>query len=162
MTPAAAPPTLDAFVAKAQAVVRARIISISPPHRQGMGMPPIVARDAVATISRTLKGDLTAGTQLRVLQFGGTIEVDGKLWETMPMPPVLQAGDDLILMLQRTAEDGVFSVIGGSSGALKVNLGDQSIALPSGWRRMDEFVSKATWRAQEIEAAITQKVQRIK
>jgi len=150
----AIPNTLAAAWEEVSIVVHGKVISSGPPSiRQA---PQLVQRVAVVEAIEVFKGDSSAVKgQLRVGQFGGTKESNGRQINTAYAFDPLQPGEEVILLLVPTVTgDGGFIVAFGAAGVYRIAEDGQSVRVPQLAKHVDVASRRESMPLDELKGAL--------
>lgn len=147
------PPTLTAFVQGSVAVVHVTVKSTSLPQadRRASQQRPRAVRFQVLTVVEVLKADSAKpiGSEIVVKQYGGTLVVNGGEISTAYPMPVFNVGDEMVLILERGADDYV--VMAAEAGAFKIDAASREARVPQGVRdHMPAYQQRQTVPASEL------------
>lgn len=99
----------------------------------------------VVEVFRNTPESLHGRTSIKVIQYGGTADIGGRLARTAAsMKRVFEVGDELLLFLGPERRDGAFSVLYGDASALWLSASETQfpVNIPQPLRRMAAFEGK--------------------
>ncbi|HKV98498.1 MAG TPA: hypothetical protein VJN96_01680 [Vicinamibacterales bacterium] len=139
---AAPPATLEELWQHANLIVRARVVRNHPAVAKHTSGAPTVLRYQELDITEVLKEDrLRRPGNIQVKQEGGSLIVDGRQVETAYTAKLLQAGDDVVLFLNRDAAGDGYWIAYGSVGVIWIGPQDSDVSLPRALAKMPTFAA---------------------
>jgi hypothetical protein len=151
----AAPPSLDEMWERTPVIVRAKVVASGratvAAGEEAVHRPHILE---LIEVLRDSSGSLDPGKRVRVLQYGGTADLNGKLVSTVnSMSRLFEVGDEVVLFLDAERKDASFSLRFGGAGAFWLGDNKESleiITVPTAVRRMEVFKGRSQIQKAEL------------
>jgi len=125
---------------KASRVISAVVVAAGTPMLHPKN-PLIVVRYHTVRVLEVFKEDLNSGAhrELRLMQYGGTINVAGTEVSTDYVGPLLANDDEVVLFLKQEKGSDAYTIAYGSVGLFKLNRETDRLSIPVVAQRMVEI-----------------------